>query len=166
AGGALVGVILAGSWLAGQRLGAGGRAVGGAVLLASTALAVLVPTAVVPWAAVGMIFPGARTGGDAWSPAADVGTAFGVLTALALAVIAAVPSVLRSLRGSELLAQAQRWQAATTLAITGDLAMAAGGFRPVPRIGRGWGAVRGRSSAALILRRDLVGALRTPVRAA
>jgi hypothetical protein len=44
--------------------------------------------------------------------------------------------------------------------------MAAGGFRPVPRIGRGWGAVRGRSQVALVARRGLVGALRTPVRAA
>ncbi|OUE20476.1 hypothetical protein BFL34_01291 [Clavibacter michiganensis] len=166
AAGALVGVILAGCWLAGQRLGAAGRAVGGAVLLGSAALAVLVPTAIVPWTAVRALFPGAGTGRGAWPLPADVGTALGVLAVLALAALAAAPVLLGGLRGPELLAQAQRWQTATTLATTGDLAMAAGGFRPVPRIGRGWGAVRGRSQVALVARRDLVGALRTPVRAA
>lgn len=162
AGGALLGVILAGCWLLGQRLGAGGRAVGGAVLLGSTALAMLVPTAPVPWTAVRALVPG--TG--AWPPSSGDTTALGVLAALALAALVAAPALLGGLPGSELLAQARRWQTATTLATTGDLAMAAGGFRPVPRIGRGWGAVRGRSPAALVARRDLVGALRTPVRAA
>ncbi|MBM7389465.1 hypothetical protein JOE37_002459 [Clavibacter michiganensis] len=168
AGGALVGVILAGCWLAGQRLGAVGRAVGGAALLGSTALAVLVPTALVPWTAVRALFPATATGTGtgAWPPAADVGSALGVLAALAVAVLAAAPALLRGLRGPRLLAQARRWQTATTLATTGDLAMAAGGFRPVPRIGRGWGAVRGRSPVALLIWRDLVGAVRTPVRAA
>ncbi|UKF31590.1 hypothetical protein [Clavibacter phaseoli] len=165
AGGALVGVILAGCWLAGQRLGAVGRAVGGAALLGSTALAVLVPTALVPWTAVRALFPAADTGTGAWPPAAGVGSALGVLAALAVAVLAAAPTLLRGLRGPGLLAQARRWQTATTLATTGDLAMAAGGFRPVPRIGRGWGAVRGRSPVTLLIWRDLVGAVRTPVRA-
>ncbi|WP_435080862.1 hypothetical protein [Clavibacter michiganensis] len=162
AGGALVGVILAGCWLAGQRLGAGGRAVGGAVLLGSTALAVLVPTSVVPGSAVRALFPGTGE----WPPSSGVATALAALAALAVVAVVAAPALLGGLRGSELLAQARRWQAATTLATTGDLAMAAGGFRPVPRIGRGWGAVRGRSTVALVVRRDLVGALRTPVRAA
>ncbi|MBF4620982.1 hypothetical protein [Clavibacter sp. VKM Ac-2542] len=162
AGGALVGVILAGSWLVGQRLGAGGRAVGGAVLLGSVAVAVLLPTAPLPWTAVRVLFPGR----GAWPPSSGVGTALGVLGVLALAVLVAAPALRRGLRGPDLLAQSQRWQAATTLATTGDLAMAAGGFRPVPRIGRGWGAVGGGSPAALVVRRDLVGSLRTPVRAA
>ncbi|WP_052129140.1 hypothetical protein [Clavibacter michiganensis] len=161
AGGALVGVILAGCWLAGQRLTAGGRGAGAAVLLGSTALAVLVPAPVVPWAAVRALFPGP----GAWPPSAAAGTALGIVAALALVVLAAAPALLGGMRGPDLLAQAQRWQTATTLATTGDLAMAAGGFRPVPRIGRGWRAVGGGSAAALIARRDLVGVLRTPLRA-
>jgi hypothetical protein len=162
AGGALVGVILAGCWLAGQRLREGGRAVAAAVLLGSTALAVLVPVPVVPWAAIRALFPGPGAG----LPSASATTALGFLAALALVVLVAAPALLRGLRGPDLLGQAQRWQTATTLATTGDLAMAAGGFRPVPRIGRGWRAVGGGSPAALVARRDLVGALRTPVRAA
>jgi hypothetical protein len=162
AGGALVGVILAGCWLVGQRLTPGGRGAGAAVLLGSTAFAVLVPTPIVPWAAIRALFPGQ----GAWPPSASAGMALGVLVVLALVVLAVTPVLLRGMRGSDLLAQAQRWQTAATLATTGDLAMAAGGFRPVPRMGRGWRAVGGGSPAALIARRDLVGVLRTPVRAA
>ncbi|MFS4505530.1 hypothetical protein ACMA46_04765 [Clavibacter sp. Sh2141] len=163
AGGTLVGVILAGCWLAGQRLTPGGRAGAAAVLLGSTAVAVLAPVPVVPvvpvvpWAALGSLLPG---GDEAGGSAAGLG----VLAAFAAVALAVAPALLGGLRGAELLAQAQRWQTATTLATTGDLAMATGGFRPVPRIGRGWRAVGGGSPAALVLRRDLVGALRTPVR--
>ena len=165
AGGALVGVIAAGCWLAGQRLRPGGRAVLGAALLGSTAAALLVPAPAVPWAAFAALFPGADAGPGAPLPScAAAGLA--ALAVLAVVVVAATPAVLDGLRGPELLAQAQRLQATTTLAATGDLAMAAGGFRPVPRIGRGWGAVGGGSGAALIAGRDLVGSLRTPVRAA
>jgi hypothetical protein len=158
AGGALMGVVLAGCWLAGQRLTEAGRGIGAAALLGSALVAVLAPSPAVPWAAVGTLFPGADAAGDA-------AVALGVLAALAVACLAVAPVLLAGLRGPDLLAQAQRWQTATTLATTGDLAMAAGGFRPVPRIGRGWRAVGGGSPAALVLRRDLVGALRTPVRA-
>ncbi|WP_445443253.1 hypothetical protein [Clavibacter sp. km1a] len=158
AGGTLVGVILAGCWLAGQRLTPGGRAGAAAVLLGSTAVAVLAPVPVVPWAALASLLPG---GDEAGASAAGLG----VLAVFAAVVLAVAPALLGGLRGAELLAQAQRWQTATTLATTGDLAMATGGFRPVPRIGRGWRAVGGGSPAALVLRRDLVGALRTPVRA-
>ncbi|MDQ0744291.1 hypothetical protein QFZ62_001599 [Clavibacter sp. B3I6] len=163
AGGTLVGVLLAGCWLAGQRLTPGGRAGAAAVLLGSTAVAVLAPVPLVPWAGLASLVPGGGAGGG---PAGGSAAGLGVLAASAAVALAVMPVLLGGLRGAELLAQAQRWQTATTLATTGDLAMAAGGFRPVPRIGRGWRAVSGGSPAALVLRRDLVGALRTPVRAA
>ncbi|QOD44231.1 hypothetical protein [Clavibacter zhangzhiyongii] len=167
AGGALLGVVLAGCWLAGQRLTEAGRGIGAAVLLGSALIAVLRPTPVVPWSAVGTLFPGAAAGASAGAPSpGDAAVALAVLTASAVVALAVAPALLGGLRGPDLRAQAQRWQTATTLATTGDLAMATGGFRPVPRIGRGWRAVGGGSPAALVLRRDLVGALRTPVRAA
>ncbi|KZC94266.1 hypothetical protein [Clavibacter tessellarius] len=171
AGGALAGVAVAGCWLLGQRLGPGARAAVGAVLLGSTGLGLLAHAPVAPWGALAALFPGPVAGspgpatGSAGLPAGSV-AALGVLVALAVVAVAAAPLLLRGLRGPDLVAQARRWEAATTLATTGDLAMAAGGFRPVPRVGRGLAAVGGRSLPALILRRDVVGSLRTPVRVA
>ncbi|MFT7764386.1 hypothetical protein [Clavibacter tessellarius] len=164
AGGALAGVAVAGCWLLGQRLAPGARAAVGAVLLGSTGLGLLTRAPLPPWGALAALFPGTATG-SAGLPPGPV-AALGVLAAIAVVAVAAAPLLLRGLRGPDLVAQARRWEAATTLATTGDLAMAAGGFRPVPRIGRGLAAVRGRSLPTLILRRDLVGSLRTPVRAA
>jgi len=164
AGGGLAGVTLAGCWLLGQRLAPGARAAVGAVLLGSTALGLLTRAPLPPWGALAALFPAPGTGSAGLAPGTAV--ALAGVAALAVVALASVPLLLRGLRGPDLLAQARRWEAATTLATTGDLAMAAGGFRPVPRIGRGLAAVRGRSLPALILRRDLVGSLRTPVRAA
>jgi hypothetical protein len=164
AGGALAGAVGAGCWLVGQRLPSAARSAVGAVLLGSTALGLLTRVPVVPWSWLAALFPGPSTGSGA-VPAGSA-LALAAVAALALGLLALAPVLLAGLRGPDLLAQSQRWQTATTLATTGDLAMAAGGFRPVPRTGRGLAAVCGRSLPALFARRDLVGSLRTPVRAA
>jgi len=163
--GALVGVVCGGCWLLGQRASAALRAgvVGG--VLASWLLWVMVPgaSALLPWGWVAVMFP---AGGDF---ALGGGLALGGLGVLAVVALAAIPLLLDGLRGPELLAQAQRWQAAGTLAFTGDLAMAMGEFRAVPRRGRSLAAL-GRSGGGrgdlvwVFARRDLVGSLRTPAR--
>lgn len=157
--GALAGVVCAGSWLLGQRLGAGARSGAAALLIGFTALALAVPSAesLTPWSWLAALFP--IGSGIAEPPLA-------ALAALALVLLACAPVLLRGLPGPDLLAQSRRWEATTTLVTTGDLAMAAGGYRPVPRRGRGLRAIRGRSEWTLFARRDLVGSLRTPARAA
>ena len=86
------------------------------------------------------------------------------LAGLALVVCATAPSLLNGLSGPDLLRQARRWDTAGTLAFTGDLSMAFGEFRSVPRHGRNLPAIGAGQLALVFVRRDLVGSLRTPAR--
>ena len=162
--GALVGSVCAGCWLLGQRASAAVRAgaVGG--VLASAVLWAALPGASValPWGWIAELFPAGAVEGGSIGPLLGVGV-------LAVVALAAIPLLLDGLRGPGLLAQAQRWQTAGTLAFTGDLAMAMGEFRAVPRRGRGLAALgrgggRRGGLVGVFARRDLVGSLRTPVR--
>lgn len=163
--GALVGIVCAGCWLLGQRASAAVRAgiVGG--VLASAVLWAVLPgvSVVLPWGWIAELFPVGAVEGSAIGPLLGLGV-------LAVVALAAIPLLLDGLRGPGLLAQAQRWQTAGTLAFTGDLAMAMGEFRAVPRRGRGLAALGrggGRRRGGLVgvfARRDLVGSLRTPAR--
>jgi hypothetical protein len=159
AAGALVGVVCGGCWLLGQRATGAVRAWIVSGVLATGAAWVAVPRLrpVLPWGWFASLFPSGVLSGSA-------GFALGGLGVLAAAAVAVVPVLLDGLRGPALLSQAQRWQAAGTLAFTGDLAMAMGEFRAVPRRGRGLAAIGGRGLVLMFLRRDLVGSLRTPAR--
>ena len=160
--GALVGLVWAGCWLLGQRVTAAVRAWIVVGVLATGAVWVAVPwsAGVLPWGWFASLFPAEGFGADAARGWAALG-GLGVLAAAALAV---TPMLLDGLRGPALLSQAQRWQTAGTLAFTGDLAMAMGEFRAVPRRGRRLSAIGGGGLALMFARRDLVGSLRTPAR--
>ncbi|KQO10330.1 hypothetical protein ASF06_09155 [Agreia sp. Leaf244] len=166
--GALVGVVCGGCWLLGQRVTAAVRAWIFVGVLATWAVWVVVPgsAGVLPWGWFASLFPSGGPGADL-ADAADAAlgwAALGGLGVLAAAALAVVPMLLDGLRGPELLSQAQRWQTAGTLAFTGDLAMAMGEFRAVPRRGRRLAAIGGGGLALMFARRDLVGSLRTPAR--
>lgn len=75
-----------------------------------------------------------------------------------------IPRLLNSMDNTQLLSQSIRWQAATTSAVAGDAATALGTFRAQPRVGRGWTAIGPSTVVLRFLQRDIVGALRTPVR--
>ncbi|AXH96903.1 hypothetical protein DV701_12945 [Ornithinimicrobium avium] len=147
--GACVGGVTAAGWLAGQALSRRGvrRA------------ALLVPVCAGLVATLLLVGPAALPPG--WTSPVTVL----LLLVLLVAGLTVVPGLLDRLRGPVLLEQATRWQGATTAGGAGDLAGAAATYRPVPsRHGR-WDAVgRGGSLPLLFLRRDLVGAARTPVR--
>jgi hypothetical protein len=183
AAGVLAGVVCGGCWLLGQRASAAVRGwiVGG--VLATWAVWAAVPGAsgMLPWGWFESLFPSAgpgQIGSVAVGSGSTIGFALAGLGLLALAAVAAIPVLLDGLRGPALLAQAQRWQTAGTLAFTGDLATAMGEFRAVPRRGRGLAAIGrgghsrrdGRSRRAvgsllaMFARRDLAGSLRTPAR--
>lgn len=157
--GALVGVVWAECWLLGQRASGAVRAWIVAGVMVSWGVWAVVPGAasVLPWGWFASLFP---------SGVAAVGAGFGLagLGVLAAASVVVIPALLDGLHGPMLLAQAQRWQTAGTLAFTGDLAMAMGEFRAVPRRGRGLAAIGGGGLRWMFLRRDLVGSLRTPAR--
>src|SRR5699024_8262346 len=74
--------------------------------------------------------------------------------------------LLDRLRGAVLREQAARWESAGTLATTGDLAGAAGGFRPPPTAGRRLPAIGPRPLVLLYARRDAIAWLRSPERLA
>ena len=88
------------------------------------------------------------------------------LVAAGAAGIALCTALLGRLRGTELAAQATRWEAATTSATATDLAGAAGAFRALPAAGRRLRAIGGGPTVLLYARRDAVAWLRTPDRCA
>lgn len=88
------------------------------------------------------------------------------LVAAGAAGVALCTALLGRLRGTELAAQATRWEAATTSATATDLAGAAGAFRALPAAGRRLRAIGGGPTVLLYARRDAVAWLRTPDRCA
>jgi hypothetical protein len=89
-----------------------------------------------------------------------------VLLAAVPCVLLAVPRLLDNLRGSKLVTQSLRWQSIQTLVQTGDVAGAMGTLRAAPMHGRAL-RIRFRQPQPLAtVQRDLVGALRFPLRLA
>jgi hypothetical protein len=159
--GALVGVVILVSWLAGQ---------------AAPRAAVWSAAGVVVTAVVGRFVPAVSvaTPGGWVERAYPVGGVAPPEIAAVLSLVAAVgvalavtPWLMARLRSHDLLAQASRWEAASSLVSGVDLAGATAVYRSRPRVGRRSGAVRpSRWRAWTFVRRDASGAARTPVRLA
>ncbi|GAB3152306.1 hypothetical protein GCM10027058_20050 [Microbacterium neimengense] len=153
--GALGGVVTLCAWLLGQALPRLALPAA-ALVLGLGVLAAAVPAAstVTPMGWVAAAYP-LREATSGLVP----------LAALALALSALVPWLLDRLRTDELLAQAARADAAQTSIVGLDLGQAADVYRARPAYARRLGAVGARGRPwAVILRRDAVGALRTPLR--
>lgn len=129
-------------WLAGQACSVRARTV---LVLAAAVAAATVPLLPIPWST-------------------PVGTVTWTVSA-ALSCLA-VPRLLVRLRGGDLLTHARRRDLARAAGASGEVGQALATFRPLPRVGRRLDAVRTSGLFLLtIVRRDLIGALRTPTRA-
>lgn len=139
--GATVGVLVAVAWLAGQAL------TPRTTTCAAASCLIVIGGLALRW-------PG-PPGLPGW----------GALFAAAVGLLVLVPPLLDRLSGPILLEQAHRWRSATTAGGAGDLSAAAGTYRLRPRRP---GPVRAVGDTTLLpvlfLRRDLIGAARTPVR--
>lgn len=163
-----LGLICSVVWLAGQaRIPGFGPGAGAACGALGVAVHVLASFAVpplqwvAPWGWFGLSWPAAgalpgHTGGVL------AGLPVVLLCVLAGVLALCVPRLLDQVGAEALAAQAARRQAAGAAAGTGDLTFALAAYRAVPVTGRGWRAVRARSTALRFLLRDLVGAARTP----
>jgi hypothetical protein len=168
-GAAVFGVLGSVAWAAGQRLGperAWLLAGSIAVAVAATSLAPALGGAT-PWGWLGLLYPGS----DARLTGALNGAGLWPLAALVVVAGAALVfrrPILGGISAASLVGQAQRWELASTAALTGDPTLALSTFRPLPRVGRAWNAVPSRRSAQPLwwtfVWRDAVGAARTPVR--
>lgn len=146
------GLLLGAAWLLGQLLDAALRRLLALVLAASAAVIVWLPAPIL----LGAVYPaGPGEEGASW--------AVGILVAGAVATGACV-LLLDRLRGSVLAEQASRWESATVIATTGDLAGVAGEFRARPTTARRVQAIGSGPLPLLYLRRDAVAWLRTPER--
>lgn len=155
AAGALVGIITTVAWLAGQSFPRAALLIA-LSLLALGALSALVPPlhALVPWGWVGLAYPGSG------SP-----HIVALLAALTIALVTMVPALLDRLRVAELLAQAVRWQCATTHAAGMDFGAAVTVYQGRPQLGRHVRAIRSTGWLPLtFLLRNAIGATRTPGR--
>jgi len=146
------GLLLGAAWLLGQLLEAVPRRL---LVLALTAAAVVIAWQPVPLL-LGAVYP-------VGAPAGSVPWAIGMLLAGAAAVGACVP-LLDRLRGAVLAEQASRWESATVIATTGDLAGVAGQFRARPTTARRLPAIGPGPLPLLYARRDAIAWLRTPER--
>lgn len=159
-------LLAGGAWLLGEVAGAAVRRIlAGALVLVGLAAALL--------PGGGLIGPGAALPGGSGA-AADEHIAALVLVLVLAGLAAVVIGALRlnRVRGTVLLEQARRWADATTTAVSGDLAAAAGAFRALPTAGRRLPAIGASGGAGpvamlrLYARRDLVALARTPERTA
>jgi hypothetical protein len=151
--GAIVGVIATVAWLAGQALPRVATPVAlGVLALGALTAAIPVLQPFTPWGWVGLAYPGSG------SPH--------TLTALTAALVFAAPVLMNRLGHAELIAQAVRWDSATTHATGMDFGAAATTYQGRPHVGRRLRAVRPlRRPQAVFLIRDAIGAVRTPGRA-
>ncbi len=153
--GVVVGIVTTVAWLAGQALPRLALPIALGVIVLGV-VAALVPAAqpFTPWGWVGVAYPGRG------STPPVIG-----LVALAAGSIAVAPPLLNGLRVAELIAQATRWESASTFAASLDLSTAAALYQAHPHLGRRLRAVRpARPLWARFLIRDAVGAIRTPGR--
>ena len=148
------GLLLAAAWLAGQLLDRmGARLLCSALLLGAAVITAALPVGV----GLGAVHPAAPASPLPWTLALGISGA---------AATAAGMLLLDRLRGRVLREQAARWESASTLATSGDLAGASGRFRPPPSGGRRLPAIGPRPLVLLYARRDAVTWLRSPERLA
>lgn len=150
-----LGLLGAAVLLLGQR-GRGLRAVLAGAFTVAAILAIGVPGGDAGW------FGSAAVFGDPLPPL------LGAVVLLAIGVVALLvaPRIAARVPLGTLREQAARWDDVTMLALSGDPAIAAARLGAPVRVGRGWRLrVPGRPAAA-ILRRDLLGLLRAPLRSA
>lgn len=155
AAGALVGVVATVVWLAGQAYPRAAVPIAlGILALGAATAAVPVMQPFTPWGWVGLAYP--RSG----SP-----HTIAALTALAAVLVAAAPVLMNRLGVAELMAQAARWNSATTHAAGLDFGAAGTIYQGRPHRGRRLRAVRavGRLSVTFLIR-DAIGAVRAPGR--
>lgn len=158
------GLLLGAAWLAGQLLErVGVRLLYSALLLGGAAVSAVLPVGI----GLGAVHP--RAPGPA--PSSAPLSSAPLLWTLALASLGVLATtagmlLLDRLRGRVLREQAARWESASTLATSGDLAGASGRFRPPPSGGRRLPAVGPRPLVLLYARRDAVAWLRSPERLA
>jgi hypothetical protein len=152
--------LLAVFWLMGQSL-PGRVTVGLAVAALATGAAMSITAAWVftPWGWLALLWNAVSPGGPTiWWPAIALGVS-------SLALIA-VPALLGNLRADEIMAQSRRWQSVGTLVQTGDVVGAAGALRDPPTRGRRRRMCLTGPLPLVIVQRDLIAALRFPVRIA
>ena len=158
--GAGVGLLWGGAWSAGQLLRPTPRRLLVLLLGLGAGIAAAPPLLAAQESARGMW-------SQSVSPSGGQVAAWAVgLVAAGAAGVALCTALLGRLRGTELAAQATRWEAATTSATATDLAGAAGAFRALPAAGRRLRAIGGGPTVLLYARRDAVAWLRTPDRCA
>ncbi|WP_114856424.1 hypothetical protein [Brachybacterium sp. YJGR34] len=148
------GLLLGAAWLAGELLTAGPRRLLALALASAALLVAVLPGAGGP-AGVYPVGPDGAVGPLAWALVLLGGGILAVLVGAAL---------LDRLRGRVLAEQAARWESATIVATSGDLAAAVGTFRPPPTTGRALPAIGGGPLVLLYARRDAVTWLRSPER--
>lgn len=153
------GLLAAAAWLIGEVAPAAVRRLVALLLFGAGVALAWLPAVGMPVLGPGAVYP----------PHASAPWAIGLLVAGVLASVGAV-ALLDRVRGAVLREQAARWESATVMATTGDLAAAAGSFRTPPSAGRGLPVVRvparpgGCSTVRLYLRRDLLSLGRSPER--
>lgn len=158
-GAALFALSTAAIWLAGQVLSRRGALVLGVALAMLLVAAVALPLdpPLLPASALARLWP--STDGTA-------GTALLVLATTASAALAAMVILLGRLLPSTVEEHAQRWEAMTVLAATGDLSGALDRTRTTPSVARRVRIPFTRPLILAMLQRDVIGAVRTPLRAA
>lgn len=130
------------------------------LLLVAIASATVVPALLVPHT---VLFPWHWVA-RAWPTASIAPWSVVLIATLATLAGCVVPYLLDQLRIRSLLEQARRAELFQTARAAGDMPQAFSTFRALPTFGRQWSAVRRSHPIAQFLLRDLIGALRTPVR--
>ncbi|AZS37198.1 hypothetical protein CVS47_01830 [Microbacterium lemovicicum] len=150
-----VGIVSAVAWLAGQAMPRSSALLAPLVVgLGAITAAVPAWRFVTPWGWAGLAYPLAASTG-----------ALVPLLAVTAAAVSLVPALMSRLSLPRLIAQAIRWEAATSHATGMELATATSVYQPVPTLGRRLRVVRpGLPRPLLFLVRDALGAARTPVR--
>lgn len=146
-------------WLAGQVLARRGVVVLGAMLTMLLVAAVAVPLdpPMLPASALAGLWPSTHS-----AP----GTALVILAATAVAAMAAIATLLGRTLPKTAEEHAQRWEAMTVLAGTGDISGALDRIRAQPTVGRRVRVPFTRPLILAVLQLSAIGAVRTPLRAA
>jgi len=147
-------------WLAGQVLGRRGAVILGSALALLLVAAVVIPLdpPLLPASALANLWP--STDGAT----STAGAALVVLAATALAAVWAIVILLDRMLPTTVEDHAQRWEAMTVLAATGDISGALDRTRARPTVGRRVRIPFSRPLILALLQRAAIGAARTPLR--
>ncbi|MDQ0643030.1 hypothetical protein [Microbacterium murale] len=145
-------------WLAGQVLGRRGAVILGSalVLLLVAAVAIPLDPPLLPASALADLWP---------STPGATGTALVVLATTAVAALWAFVVLLDRMLPTTVEEHAQRWEAMTVLATTGDISGALDRTRARPTVGRRVRIPFSQPLILAVLQRAAIGAARTPLRA-